>query len=942
MHRVSRLLRRSVTLGLTVLVLGIGATGYGAEDKASRFYEDALARYEKKDIAGAIIQLRNALKEDPKNLSANLLLGQAHLANSQPVEALDAFEKASKYGADRSEVAVPMAHALLGTGKSREVLTRFPVEGMTGSKRMEMLVIRGQAYRQEGELVSAESSFEEARGIDPNAINATLALADLMSVRGRRTEALALADDAIRVKPQDPSAWYVKGSILQRFGDVAGAIRAYDQALTFDPRMVDARVSRATLLLNLGRIDAVAVDVDYLKREFPNEPRANYLRAVYLSGKGDAAGTQAALMEITQALDPVPIDILQARLPELLMLGGLAHHGLGAPQKARGYLNRFLQVHPGHPGASKVMGSMYLEQRDYVNALSVLEPLLKTAPNDPQALALLASANLGRGRGQQAARYLERALELGGESPEIQATLGLSLLRTGQSDVGMKHLEAAFAKDPNQDKAGAALALLYIRRGDPKRAVAIAEQMAQRFPSNLSVLNLVGVARAAAGDMRGARSAYEQAIRTDPSFTAAQLNLAKLDVQEKKLGAAKERLLAVEKARPKDIQAMFELGRLEDSAGNPAEAARWFEKARAIDQRDLKVALALTDLYLRTKEPAKALDIVRIIEPFEAENLEVLAALSSALLANGDSKGSINVLTRMTKIAEFDAVWQTRIAQLQMRANNMQGAGYSLDKAIAGNPAYLPARVTQVEVDLLSGQIDRAEARATAILREKPDLAIGYRLSADVAMRRGKYADAVNGYRAALAKEPSTEHALRVYEAHVRSGSVDKGIAFLEGWAKDHRGDFAVTMALAEGYLRAGNLAEARARYEALLKERGEEPNLLNNLANVAAKQGDGAKAVEYAERAFKAAPQDGLIQDTLGWLLVQNGAVDTGLKNLREARLRAPGNPEVRYHLAVALARSGRKDEARKELNEVIAANTRFDGIDDARQLQRELSKTP
>ena len=39
-----------------------------ADPKASQFYEDALARFEKKDHAGAIIQLKNAIKIDRKML----------------------------------------------------------------------------------------------------------------------------------------------------------------------------------------------------------------------------------------------------------------------------------------------------------------------------------------------------------------------------------------------------------------------------------------------------------------------------------------------------------------------------------------------------------------------------------------------------------------------------------------------------------------------------------------------------------------------------------------------------------------------------------------------------------------------------------------------------------------------------------------------------------
>jgi Flp pilus assembly protein TadD len=112
---------------------------------------------------------------------------------------------------------------------------------------------------------------------------------------------------------------------------------------------------------------------------------------------------------------------------------------------------------------------------------------------------------------------------------------------------------------------------------------------------------------------------------------------------------------------------------------------------------------------------------------------------------------------------------------------------------------------------------------------------------------------------------------------------------------------------------------------------------LLNNLANILLKQGD-RKAVEYAERAHKLAPQDPRIGDTLGWALARNGQVDAGLRYLRDARLRDPNNAEVRYHLAAALALAGRREEARQELEQVFRSGATFDGVADARKLLAEL----
>lgn len=78
---------------------------------------------------------------------------------------------------------------------------------------------------------------------------------------------------------------------------------------------------------------------------------------------------------------------------------------------------------------------------------------------------------------------------------------------------------------------------------------------------------------------------------------------------------------------------------------------------------------------------------------------------------------------------------------------------------------------------------------------------------------------------------------------------------------------------------------------------------------------------------------------DTIGWLSFRQGQVDRGLALLRDARLRDSNNPEIRYHLAAALAKSGRTTEAREELAQALQMGATF-CIENAKRLQSELGK--
>ena len=75
-------LPKSVTLvatGLMLVLFALGSQHSIAKtggSKSFEFYEDALRLFGSKDYRGAIIQLKNALQQDHRNLSARVLLGR--------------------------------------------------------------------------------------------------------------------------------------------------------------------------------------------------------------------------------------------------------------------------------------------------------------------------------------------------------------------------------------------------------------------------------------------------------------------------------------------------------------------------------------------------------------------------------------------------------------------------------------------------------------------------------------------------------------------------------------------------------------------------------------------------------------------------------------------------------------------------------------------------
>ena len=75
--------------------------------------------------------------------------------------------------------------------------------------------------------------------------------------------------------------------------------------------------------------------------------------------------------------------------------------------------------------------------------------------------------------------------------------------------------------------------------------------------------------------------------------------------------------------------------------------------------------------------------------------------------------------------------------------------------------------------------------------------------------------------------------------------------------------------------------------------------------------------------------------------MLVQKGDVTQGLKLLRNAQARSNNQPEVGFHIAVALDALGRHKEALREIEAVLALGKKFDDEEAARELMERLKRT-
>jgi Flp pilus assembly protein TadD len=142
----------------------------------------------------------------------------------------------------------------------------------------------------------------------------------------------------------------------------------------------------------------------------------------------------------------------------------------------------------------------------------------------------------------------------------------------------------------------------------------------------------------------------------------------------------------------------------------------------------------------------------------------------------------------------------------------------------------------------------------------------------------------------------------------------------------------------AEAAIAEGLYPQAREQLEAIQLIRPDQPNVLNNLALIYDRTRD-SRAFDFAQRAHKQAPESPLIADTFGWMLVERGQIEQGLALLRKAQASQPEHPQINYHLAIALVRSGAKNEARGILKSLLSRPQSFPERSQAEALWKQLN---
>ena len=205
---------------------------------------------------------------------------------------------------------------------------------------------------------------------------------------GRRDEAIAAYDAALRLRPAFPEALRAGADLLREEGKSDGALRFLAEALRLRPGYRDAALDMGNLLAAAGRHGEALATYDAALAVLPGDATLLTNRGAVLHGLGRLADALASL-DAALAAD--------AALPQALLNRGNVLARLGRHGEALPCFDRALAQRPAYPAAHANRGQALTWLGRFDEADAAFAAALALEPGNPYALANRGRLRLLRG-----------------------------------------------------------------------------------------------------------------------------------------------------------------------------------------------------------------------------------------------------------------------------------------------------------------------------------------------------------------------------------------------------------------------------------------------------------------------------------------------------------------------------------------------------------------
>lgn len=902
---------------------------YAATSEAEVYLKQAQEYLDKNNIKAAVIELKNALQEDPSYAEGRFLLGKTYLGVGDGPSAEKELLRARALGMEGVELDLNLAEAYLQLKKFDEAIEQSePYLDASAEYSARALTLNAMGWLGKGDIEQARSRFEQALEAEPNGIKPTFGLVQVDLASNNLDAALQKIDALVKAHPDNFQSWLIKGELERKGKRIEDSYRSYSRAIELKSNDPNALLGRATVNISRGQLAEAKEDLAKVDQLVKGLVMSEYLRALIAYQEKRYGEARDHLQKVLSA---APGNI-QAQ-----MLMGVVSYIQKDYQLADEYLSRIVADFPNHTVAAKILGASRIKIKEPKRAIAVLEPLVDKSGADFQLFALLGSAYLMQGEYAKGNEYLQKAVEMQPGQAALHTQLALGLIAGGENQQAVSELQSAVDLDQDLLQADVLLVLMKLREKDYEQALVLTAALQKRMPKSPIPYNLEGLAYAAKGEFEQARKRFKQALSIDPDFTTAELNLARVELKRQDYSAAKKYFQAVVKKQSTNAAALIGLASLAEREGDKEEMIRLLRQANDGNANNAQPGILLANHYLKENNALKALSVANDLSSRFPNNVKVLEVLGKAQLSSGEPNSAVRTFARLVAQQPIAPAYLL-LGGAQLAAKDANSGKASIEKALELDPNNVRGLMALGTIELKSGNNQQALALAKRLQQTIPEKAGGYELEGMVYAVQNDTEGSIAAFENAYKREKSAGSARQLAKAYYALDRREDAMAIMLDWLDAAPSDLASRLVLAMSLQKWGMNDKSIEQYRLLKESQPDNVIVLNNLAWLYFLKND-ARALDTAQRAYDLDAKRAEVADTYGWILLKMGDdPEKALQVLQQAYVNFPTSSEIGYHVAVALHEVKRDKEAVRTLRKVIWEGESFDEIEQAKALLKSL----
>jgi tetratricopeptide (TPR) repeat protein len=298
--------------------------------------------------------LEHGLKVNPRMTTASTMLGLCYFELGENQKAEPLLERAAAADPTDNNVQMSLAHVLLALGKNDEAIQQLNEYLKRNPKDQEAWYLLGKTY-----LQMSEDALGKVNRIDPNSYVAHEVAGEIDEGMKNYDGALVEFKKAVELAPQDPGThlrlanlywvmgkwesaqeefrtelahaptdcvarWKLANSMLEANASNDEILRNLNEAIGRCPQLMQARVDRAHVLINLKQEKEALPDLLLAQKANPDEPSIHFFLASVYRAQGQPEQAKQEL-HIYGELQRAASAAVAAQANEAITLKNAAH-----------------------------------------------------------------------------------------------------------------------------------------------------------------------------------------------------------------------------------------------------------------------------------------------------------------------------------------------------------------------------------------------------------------------------------------------------------------------------------------------------------------------------------------------------------------------------------------------------------------------------------------